>query len=66
MLNSEGTKPLQLSLSGLPHWMSERILQHINELTHYEPVIGIMGKTGSGKSSLVMPCLPVRFHPSAM
>lgn len=52
MLNSEGTKPLQLSLSGLPHWMSERILQHINELTHYEPVIGIMGKTGSGKSSL--------------
>ncbi|WP_275150808.1 GTPase family protein [Citrobacter koseri] len=52
MLNSEGTKPLQLSLSDLPHWMSERILQHINELTHYEPVIGIMGKTGSGKSSL--------------
>lgn len=52
MLNSEGTKPLQLSLSGLPHWVSERILQHINELTHYEPVIGIMGKTGSGKSSL--------------
>ena len=32
--------------------MSECILQQINQLTHYEPVIGIMGKTGAGKSSL--------------
>ncbi|QLV67002.1 GTPase family protein [Citrobacter sp. RHBSTW-00570] len=52
MNNSEGLQPLQNSLSGLPQWMSERILQQINQLTHYEPVIGIMGKTGSGKSSL--------------
>lgn len=39
-------------LSGLPQWVSERILLQINQLTHYEPVIGIMGKTGAGKSSL--------------
>lgn len=49
---SEGLQPLQQSLSGLPQWASARILQQINQLTHYEPVIGIMGKTGAGKSSL--------------
>lgn len=52
MKKSEGLQSLQNSLSSLPHWASERILQQINQLTHYEPVIGIMGKTGSGKSSL--------------
>lgn len=52
MNNSEGLQPLQNSLSGLPQWMSERILHQINQLTSYEPVIGIMGKTGVGKSSL--------------
>lgn len=52
MNNSEGLKSLQQSLSGLPQWVSERILQQINQLTHYEPVIGIMGKSGAGKSSL--------------
>ena len=48
----ESLQSLQRSLSGLPQWASERILQQINQLAHYEPVIGIMGKTGSGKSSL--------------
>ncbi|WP_407579105.1 GTPase family protein [Citrobacter koseri] len=52
MNKSEGQLSLQNSLNGLPQWVSERILQQINQLTHYEPVIGIMGKTGSGKSSL--------------
>ena len=52
MNNPEGLQPLNHSLSGLPQWVSERILQQINRLTHYEPVIGIMGKTGVGKSSL--------------
>ncbi|CAM7149172.1 GTPase family protein [Leclercia adecarboxylata] len=52
MKKYEGFQPLQRSLSGLPQWASERILQQINQLTHYEPVIGIMGKTGAGKSSL--------------
>ena len=51
MNNPEGLQPLNHSLSGLPQWVSERILQQINRLTHYEPVIGIMGKTGAGKSS---------------
>ena len=52
MKKSEGLQSLQRSLSGLPQWASERILQQINQLTHYEPVIGMMGKTGAGKSSL--------------
>ncbi|GCX69976.1 GTPase family protein [Escherichia coli] len=52
MKKSEGLQSLQQSLSGLPQWASERILQQVNQFTHYEPVIGIMGKTGSGKSSL--------------
>ncbi|EMB6556414.1 TPA: GTPase family protein [Serratia liquefaciens] len=52
MNNSEGLKSFRQSLSGLPRWASERILQQINQLTDYEPVIGIMGKTGAGKSSL--------------
>ncbi|HBL0733218.1 GTPase family protein [Enterobacter roggenkampii] len=52
MNNSEGLQPLQNSLSGLPQWMSERILHQVSQLTSYEPVIGIMGKTGAGKSSL--------------
>ncbi|HHX8749802.1 TPA: GTPase family protein [Morganella morganii] len=48
----EGSQSLQQSLSGLPQWASEHILHQINQLIHYEPVIGIMGKTGAGKSSL--------------
>ncbi|ENT2951803.1 GTPase family protein [Klebsiella aerogenes] len=52
MKQFDGLHSLQQPLSGLPQWVSERILQQINQLTHYEPVIGIMGKTGTGKSSL--------------
>ncbi|MFA9598917.1 GTPase family protein [Citrobacter portucalensis] len=52
MKNFEGLKSFQQSMSGLPHWVSERLLQQINQITNYEPVIGIMGKTGAGKSSL--------------
>jgi hypothetical protein len=66
MNNSEGLKSLQQSLAGLPQWVSERILQQINQLTHYEPVIGIMGKTGRANQHSAMPCLPVRYHRSAM
>ncbi|WP_233948125.1 GTPase family protein [Pectobacterium versatile] len=40
------------SLSLLPGHLSDKMLQHICELIDYEPVIGIMGKTGAGKSSL--------------
>ena len=52
MKQFDGLQSLQQPLSGLPQWVSERILQQINQLTNYEPVIGIMGKTGTGKSSL--------------
>lgn len=44
MKQFDGLQSLQQPLSGLPQWVSERILQQINQLTHYEPVIGIMGK----------------------
>ncbi|MNS14443.1 GTPase Era [compost metagenome] len=52
MRNQEGRQSLQNSLTGLPDWASERVMQQIRQLTNYEPVIGIMGKTGAGKSSL--------------
>lgn len=52
MRNREGLHSLQNSLSGLPQWVSERILHQVSQLTSYEPMIGIMGKTGAGKSSL--------------
>ncbi|MDR9904078.1 GTPase family protein [Enterobacter hormaechei] len=52
MKKSEGLQSLQNSLSSLPQWVSERVLHQVSQLTGYEPVIGIMGKTGAGKSSL--------------
>ncbi|EKA1094681.1 GTPase family protein [Cronobacter sakazakii] len=52
MKNKEGQQSLQDSLTGLPEWASERVMQQIRQLTNYEPAIGIMGKTGAGKSSL--------------
>ncbi|WP_034949486.1 GTPase family protein [Erwinia oleae] len=52
MRNREGLHSLQDSLTGLPAWASERVMQQIRQLANYEPVIGIMGKTGAGKSSL--------------
>lgn len=52
MNNYEGYQQIKKSLPALPKWLTQHILQQINRLTRYEPVIGIMGKTGSGKSSL--------------
>ncbi|HID9556466.1 TPA: GTPase family protein [Serratia marcescens] len=52
MRNQEGLHSLQGSLSSLSEWASERVMQQIRQLTNYEPVIGMMGKTGAGKSSL--------------
>ncbi|MCK7013894.1 GTPase family protein [Enterobacter roggenkampii] len=52
MNNLGGLQSLQGSLKGLPEWASEQVMQQIRQLTNYEPVIGIMGKTGAGKSSL--------------
>ncbi|EOY6981529.1 TPA: GTPase family protein [Yersinia enterocolitica] len=43
---------LKSHLLCLPEHFSRTIIDRINQCIHYEPVIGIMGKTGSGKSSL--------------
>ncbi|EES0775613.1 GTPase family protein [Escherichia coli] len=43
---------LEQPLASLPNTLRQLILERIQNLTHYEPVIGIMGKSGAGKSSL--------------
>ncbi|EOE6875561.1 GTPase family protein [Citrobacter sedlakii] len=52
MRNQEALQSLHDSLTNLPQWASEKVMQQIHQLTNYEPMIGIMGKTGAGKSSL--------------
>ncbi|TYG17472.1 GTPase family protein [Klebsiella variicola] len=43
---------LRACLNFLPQPMTARILSHLQHAINYEPVIGIMGKSGAGKSSL--------------
>ncbi|HEB6950064.1 TPA: GTPase family protein [Salmonella enterica subsp. enterica serovar Hvittingfoss] len=43
---------LEQPLASLPGTLRQLILERIQNLTWYEPVIGIMGKSGVGKSSL--------------
>jgi len=43
---------LRTCLNILPQQATERILSRLQQAIHYEPVIGIMGKSGAGKSSL--------------
>lgn len=43
---------IQSQLTFLPQDTVHKILKHIRQTIKYEPVIGIMGKSGSGKSSL--------------
>ncbi|BBQ77188.1 hypothetical protein WP3W18E01_11560 [Raoultella ornithinolytica] len=52
MKKIEGLQAIEKPLASLPHAIGKHILEHIQKLTYYEPIIGIMGKTGSGKSSL--------------
>ena len=52
MPNHENLREIQASLSVLPDSLYQRVIDHIEQLIQYEPVIGIMGKTGVGKSSL--------------
>lgn len=35
MNNQQGLQSLNHSISGLPQWVSERILQQINQLPHF-------------------------------
>ena len=52
MNTSDGLQALDKPLASLPHALRQAILNSLRHLTRYEPVIGIMGKTGAGKSSL--------------
>lgn len=52
MNKSDGLQAIEKPLASLPHTIRNHILEHLRSLTQYEPVIGIMGKTGAGKSSL--------------
>ena len=35
-------------LTFLPEEIRQKILEHLHSVIHYEPVIGIMGKSGTG------------------
>ncbi|HAT1683370.1 TPA: GTPase family protein [Klebsiella oxytoca] len=52
MTEPHGLQALEHPLASLPDTLRRLILERIQNLTHYEPVIGIMGKSGAGKSSL--------------
>ena len=52
MQKSDGLQAFEKPLASLPHTLRYLILERFRSLTQYEPVIGIMGKTGAGKSSL--------------
>ncbi|HBT3148831.1 TPA: GTPase family protein [Klebsiella aerogenes] len=52
MQKLDGLKAFEQPLASLPHPLRKLILARLRSLTQYEPVIGIMGKSGVGKSSL--------------
>ena len=45
-------KEIRTSLKFLPENILENLLLHLQQTINYQPVIGIIGKSGSGKSSL--------------
>ncbi|PHI31757.1 GTPase family protein [Budvicia aquatica] len=47
-----GLRLIEKQLTALPHDITQRILKRLESIIDYDPVIGIMGKTGVGKSSL--------------
>lgn len=52
MKHPSGYTLIRRHLRRYPHALRQYLLQELNRLVTYEPVIGIMGKTGVGKSSL--------------
>lgn len=52
MPKSAGLQAFEKPLASLPTSIRKHILERFCDLTQYVPVIGIMGKTGAGKSSL--------------
>lgn len=57
---SDAIEAIEKPLSSLPYSLSRHILEHLRKLTSHEPVIGIMGKSGAGKSSLCNALFQVR------
>ncbi|EME3720484.1 GTPase family protein, partial [Escherichia coli] len=47
---SDAIEAIEKPLASLPYSLSRHILEHLRKLTGHEPVIGIMGKSGAGKS----------------
>lgn len=45
-------EPLSSLLQTLPREISQRVFHRLDEVIAYEPTIGLIGKTGAGKSSL--------------
>lgn len=52
MRNSSGYVLIRRHLRRYPRSVRQALIHELNQLVTYEPVIGIMGKTGVGKSSL--------------
>lgn len=52
MTKFEGLNAIEKPLASLPPTICNHILKRLRSLMQYEPVIGIMGKTVAGKSSL--------------
>ncbi|MGY6714403.1 GTPase family protein [Klebsiella pneumoniae] len=52
MQKTDGLLAIEKPLASLPPTLRSLILKRLRSLTQYEPIIGIMGKSGSGKSSL--------------
>ncbi len=55
--NSSLSAQVKSYLTFLPEEIRQKILEHLHGVIHYEPVIGIMGKSGTGKSSLIQRAL---------
>ncbi len=66
MNKTDGLQALEKPLASLPDTLRQLILERIQNLTHYEPVIGIMGKSGVGKSSLLTNSFGGKSPPSVM
>ncbi|WP_258339917.1 GTPase family protein [Citrobacter amalonaticus] len=52
ILTGQIPEALQQPLSRLPGILSDALVERLLCCVHYEPVIGVMGKSGAGKSSL--------------
>lgn len=48
-----GFNTLKQHFSVIPNYLTQAFIDRLQHVIDYEPVIGIMGKTGTGKSSLV-------------